>query len=134
MSAIRISRPGYPVRLIDQGPAVGRTTHTRAAIAGGITLVPSGSAAHQGIPPMSAGQTFVRWKAEPKPKSPRRPGTWERCGRSMRTGDTCGRRKGHGVGECKSVEAVERDNARRKARHSRGAYVGAAHRGEDVTP
>lgn len=41
MSALRIGRPGEPVRLIDQGPACGRTLHTRGPVAplGGTLVV-----------------------------------------------------------------------------------------------
>ena len=37
MSAIRLSVPGQPVRLIDLGPAVGRVTFTRYGIKNGST-------------------------------------------------------------------------------------------------
>lgn len=35
MSALRLSRPGYPTQLIDLGPAVGRRHMTHYGIAGG---------------------------------------------------------------------------------------------------
>jgi uncharacterized membrane protein len=41
VSALRIGRPGYPVVLIDQGPAVGRVSFTRGPVApiGGLLVV-----------------------------------------------------------------------------------------------
>jgi hypothetical protein len=41
MSALRVGRPGYPVVLIDQGPAVGRVSFTRGPVApiGGLLVV-----------------------------------------------------------------------------------------------
>jgi hypothetical protein len=39
MSALRVSRPGHPTQLLDLGPAVGRITHTRGAVGGGVYVV-----------------------------------------------------------------------------------------------
>lgn len=39
MSALRISRPGLPVAFLDQGLAVGRISHTRGAVYGGVIVV-----------------------------------------------------------------------------------------------
>jgi hypothetical protein len=41
MSALRIALPGQPVRLVDQGPACGRVSHTRGPVApiGGLLVV-----------------------------------------------------------------------------------------------
>jgi hypothetical protein len=41
VSALRIGRPGYPVVLVDQGPACGRVSFTRGPVApiGGLLVV-----------------------------------------------------------------------------------------------
>lgn len=39
MSALRVSRPGHPTQLVDIGPAVGRITHTRGSVGGGVYVV-----------------------------------------------------------------------------------------------
>jgi hypothetical protein len=39
MAALRISVPGQPTELVDLGPGVGRTTHTRGKVYGGVLVV-----------------------------------------------------------------------------------------------
>ena len=103
MSALRLNYPGQPVVLVELGPARGRVTGPQI----------SGGSVWDAIPAIKGRTTFGKvTDHKPQPKSL----VWDRCGRIMRTGDACHRRQGHSVGYCKSADAVERDNARRRAR------------------
>ena len=103
MAALRLNYPGQPVRFVDLGPCPANLSSQGFVIRGG----PIDARAPR--PATNAQLKAAANRARP-------PQEWLRCGRVMRTGEMCGRRQGHSVGYCKSVDAVERDNGRRRTR------------------
>ena len=85
MSALRISRPGEPVQLVDLGPAVGRIIHSRGPVYGTVAI---------GIGPTPAiSTTSPARRAQMKEY---RQAMVEACGYVMpKLGEKCARRKGH---------------------------------------
>ena len=114
MSVLRYSTPSRPRPTIENGGLVvlddGASPRIDRARPG-MRFTPLTEAI-----PNFKGMQGVELRAKALPDRKPRPMTVvNRCGRIMRTGEACYRRKGHGIG-CASREAVERDNAKRRRR------------------
>ena len=101
MSALRLSRPGYPTQLIPQGPA-------RAVVQG----VGGSALGYFSGTTLTAKQ---RLRNQPNKRLPRQPLNRARCGLPVRVSkEACARTPGHG-GRYASSEAVARLNERRRS-------------------
>lgn len=119
MSALRVSRPGQPTELIDLGPAVGRTLHTRGAITGGMLVVAQGikrvpTEAEVAAARARGRRYYENHREEVRiAQNERREQMKPRCGRWMPIiRESCGRRPGH-KDSCRSA-VVMADEARRR--------------------
>lgn len=105
MSALRISRPGYPTELVVLEPAVGRITHTRGAVYGGTIVV--GGKPSKAITTVSDARKaqMAAYRSQAK----------VRCPKILRQiGEQCGRSAGH-RDSCRSVEVMAADARRRRS-------------------
>lgn len=111
MSAIRISRPGYPTVFIDLGPSEAKTNRV-----GGSLVVGSNSAPvimPSTTPSRRAQMAVYRAKRAAPPVKPK-------CGRLMpMVKEYCGRGAGH-RDSCRSPIVIAEERARRRTAHPRG--------------
>lgn len=119
MSALRVSVPGQPVRLIDLGPDAGRIRHTRGAVYGGVMVV-----AHQPKKPHVSTEQLERdreagrryYATHREEVRARQNAARNRCGYLMpKLKETCGRRPGH-RDDHKSLRGMQEVAERRWAR------------------
>jgi hypothetical protein len=106
VSALRISRPGEPVRLVDLGPAVGRIIHSRGPVYGSVAVAIGGPPAIHNVTRSPAKQAAAtsRWSAVPV------------CGHLMpKLGEKCVRKVGHSKDDHRSARNMADIRRRRWA-------------------
>jgi len=103
VSALRISRPGEPVQLVDLGPAVGRIIHSRGPVYGSVAV--------STVPVAKVRQTAEAVR-EYNRAYYQRTSSVVRCGKWMEVaGESCARRSGHKK-EHQTRATMKKSNAR----------------------
>ena len=137
MSALRISRPGEPVQLIDLGPAVGRIIHSRGPVYGSVAVAASPPKSHmtaeEAEKTRAAGRAYYeRHREEVRRKqNARRDANRPHCNQWMPViKQTCWRRPGH-RDSCRSRDVMEDESKRRSSGRDRSEAIrhGMATRG-----
>lgn len=108
MAALRLSHPGQPTELVDLGPGVGRTTHTRGKVYGGV-IVTAAPSQRRGVNLVSE-----RRKAQLDAAHARYAMNRPKCGKVLPiVGGTCARKPDH-ADSCRSQRALDIDAQRRR--------------------
>ena len=104
MAALRISRPGEPVQLVDLGPAVGRIIHSRGPVYGSVAVAVGGPPQVTNHNPAKQTAATERWSKVPV------------CGHLMpKLGETCVRKAGHSKDDHRSARNMADIRRRRWA-------------------
>ncbi len=132
MSALRVPGPDGRIRLIDQGPATGRITHTRGATFGGVLVTPIAAKAAITQAQREAGNRAARdyWErnrdrknSQQREKRAAEKAGIVKCGKVMpMVKDVCGRRAGHAP-TCRSSVVMAEEALKRRTFHPLGGQA-----------